>query len=200
MALLPETRESFLAILHGRLTDKRLRHVLSVTELATKIAAQEGLDIARVETAALLHDLCRTMSPAAILERAKEYGLPISALQQVKPMLLHGPVAAEEARRTLGLDDPEIYEAIYWHTTGVPGLRPIGQTLCLADFAEPTRDFPEAAIARETLARAGFDAALRYVAEQKATLAQKKPSGAAPNAAAFLAWLRAGKPPINAPL
>lgn len=198
MALPLETRENYLALLRGRLPDKRLRHVLGVTDLATAIALREGLEVARVETAALLHDLCRTVSNEGMLERAMHYGLPVSTLQRAKPMLLHGPVAAEEARRTLGLEDPEVYEAIYWHTTGVPGLRPVGQALYLADFAEPNRDYPEAAEARACWEREGFDAALRFVAAHKAEFATKKPSGADPNTAAFLAWLQAGRPQIDA--
>jgi len=198
VALPPATHEELIALLRDRLPDKRLRHVLGVTALAIEIATHEGLDVDRVARAALLHDLCRTLSKDALLERAADYGLPISALQQAKPMLLHGPVAAEEARRTLGLDDAEVYEAIFWHTTGAPGLRPIGQVVYLADFAELSRDYPEAAEARDCWAQEGFDAALRYVAEQKAANAAKKTAGADPNTVAFLEWLLAGKPQIIA--
>lgn len=197
MALPPETRESLLALLRGRLPDKRLRHVLGVRDLATAIAVCEGVDVARVEAAALLHDLCRTISSDGMLERAEFYGLKISPLQENKPMLLHGPVAAEEARRNLGITDPEVYEAVYWHTTGVPGLGPVGQVLYLADFAEPNRDYPEAAEARERWAHDGLDAALRFVAEQKAAHAQRKASGADPNTLAFAEWIRAGKPAMD---
>jgi predicted HD superfamily hydrolase involved in NAD metabolism len=181
-----------MALIRARLPEKRLRHVLGVAALAVELAARFGLDAAKLETAALLHDLCRTISNEGMLERAEHYGLPIGALQRRKPMLLHGPVAAEECLHTLGITDPEIYEAIYWHTTGKPGLCRLGQALCLADFSEPNRDYPEAAQARVLLDTEGFDAALRYVAEQKARHAESKPSGADPNTHAFAAWLREG--------
>lgn len=181
-----------MATLVAMLPEKRVRHVLGVAETAVDIARRFGLDEEKLETAALLHDLCRALSNAELLERAEEYALPISDVQRAKPMLLHGPVAAEEAQRGLGVTDPEVYEAIYWHTTGTPGLGLIGQALYIADFAEPTRDYPEAAEARALLDTEGFDATLRFVARQKCGLANKKKAGADPNTRAFLDWLEAG--------
>lgn len=191
MALPPQRREALLELLRARLPEKRLRHVLGVTGLAVDIARRFGLDEDKLEEAALLHDLCRTVSNEGMLERAAHYGLVANDTQRAKPMLLHGPVAAEEARQTLGVTDPEILEAVHWHTTGTPGLGPIGQALFVADFAEPTRDYPEAAEARSLLETQGFDAALRYVAAQKCRHAEKKSAGADPNTRAFLDWLQA---------
>lgn len=191
MALPPHRRESWLELLGARLPEKRMRHVLGVAGLAVDIARRFGLDEEKLETAALLHDLCRTISNEGMLERAAYYGLHVSDAQSAKPMLLHGPVAAAEARQTLGVTDPEVLEAIHWHTTGTPGLGRIGQALIVADFAEPTREHPEAAEARTLLDTAGLDAALRFVAEQKCRHAEKKSAVADPNTRAFLDWLRA---------
>jgi len=191
VALPPHRRETWLELLHARLPEKRMRHVLGVTGLAVDIARRFGLDEEKLETAALLHDLCRTISNEGMLERAAHYGLQVGDVQAAKPMLLHGPVAAAEARESLGVTDPEILEAIHWHTTGKPGLGRIGQALYVADFAEPTREHPEAAEARALLDTAGFDATLRFVAEQKCRHAEKKSAGADPNTRAFLEWLRA---------
>jgi predicted HD superfamily hydrolase involved in NAD metabolism len=141
-------------------------------------------------TAALLHDACRAWDNETLLARAREYALPISPAQHAKPNLLHGPVAAEEARRDLAIDDPDIYEAIYWHTTGRPGMGRLAQALYVADFSEPNRKYPEAAIARHLLQEQGLDAALRYVAEQKSGHLAKKEI-VDPATAEFLAWLRA---------
>ena len=181
-----------MATLVAMLPEKRVRHVLGVAETAVDIARRFGLDEEKLETAALLHDLCRALSNAELLERAEEYALPISDVQRAKPMLLHGPVAAEEAQRGLGVTDPEVYEAIYWHTTGTPGLGRVGQALYIADFAEPTRTYPEAAEARALLDTEGFDATLRFVARQKCANAHKKKAGADPNTRSFLDWLEAG--------
>ena len=45
------------------------------------------------------------------------------------------------ARELFHISD-EIYEAIRWHTTGKPDMSTLEKILYLADFIEPTRDFP----------------------------------------------------------
>ena len=38
--------------------------------------------------------------------------------------------------------DDEIYSAIWWHTTGRPGMTLLEKIMYLADYIEPSRDFP----------------------------------------------------------
>ena len=38
------------------------------------------------------------------------------------PVLLHGQVGSEILRRECGIDDPEVLEAVWWHTTFNRGL------------------------------------------------------------------------------
>ncbi|MFP4192078.1 MAG: hypothetical protein ACLFU6_08420, partial [Candidatus Hydrogenedentota bacterium] len=125
------------------------------------------------------------------VERAQEYKIPISEAQRANPSaLLHGPVAAEEAWRALGVEDPEVYEAIHWHTTGKPELGRVGQALYVADFCEPTRPIPQAAEARRILAAEGFERALLYVTQEKAAHVRAK-GAAEPTTEAFLEWVNA---------
>ena len=55
------------------------------------------------------------------------------------PLLLHGPVAAELLRSASGLDDPEIYEAVYWHSTAHMGMGPTAKIVFLADKLDPQK-------------------------------------------------------------
>ena len=59
----------------------------------------------------------------------------------------------------------------------------------VADFAEPTRSFEEATETRALLRKAGFDAALLFVAETKVRFNREKPV-IDPNTEAFLIWLK----------
>ena len=52
------------------------------------------------------------------------------------PVLLHGPVAAELLRRE-GLEDEEVYQGIYYHSTGCPGMSPVAKVVFLADKLDP---------------------------------------------------------------
>jgi predicted HD superfamily hydrolase involved in NAD metabolism len=183
----PRYRE-FVSLLRKRLPGKRASHCIFVAEYIGSFAAKAGVDHDRAVTAGLLHDLCRTLTNEEMIQRARAYEIPIDDIAAERPILLHGPVAAEEIRRELDVDDEEIYEAIYWHTTGRPGLGRMGQALYVADFAEPTRTYPEAARTREILRADGFDAALRFVAETKSMMASKKATRS-PDGEAFLLWL-----------
>lgn len=176
------------ALLEERLPDKTLRHALSVTSLCEQAAPAAGVDRVKAVHAGLLHDLFKKEKKDSLLALVREYGITPSPLQQDHPKLLHGPVAAEYARRELAIDDPDVYDAVYWHTTGRPGLCRVGQVLYFADFSEPFRPMAESATARELLQTEGFDAALRYAAHAKMAYVRLKQS-IDPEGEAFLAWL-----------
>ncbi len=159
--------DEYLALLRKRLPEKKVRHCLSVAEYLVSFAPTIGLAMEPSVTVGVLHDICREWDDDKMLRKAEKYGLPISAAVREKPNILHGPVAAEQCRRKLGIEDPDIYEAIYWHTTGRPGLNLLGQALYCADFAEPLRGNGEAERARALLDAGDFDAALRHVARAK---------------------------------
>jgi len=180
--------KEFLQLLRENLPEDKVSHSIFVAEYAASLAMKAGAAHDDVVTAGMLHDLCRAQSGEVLLARARGYGLDISEAQLQVPMLLHGPVAAEECREELGIEDEDIYNAIYWHTTGRPGLGRTGQLIYLADFSEPTRKFPEAAHARTLAREQGFEAALRYVARAKFEHHQTKEI-VDPMAEDFLHWV-----------
>ena len=173
IARMPRYKE-FLQIIRERLPDDRVSHSIFVAEYAASLAEKAGVPHDEVVTAGMLHDLCRAEPPDVLLTRARGYGLDISEAALEAPILLHGPVAAEECRDELGIWDEDTYHAIFWHTTGCAGLGRIGQVLFLADFSEPTRKFVEAAEARVLAREEGFEAALRYAARVKLDMQQRK--------------------------
>lgn len=186
-----ERHKEFVALLRKRLSAERARHSVFVAEYLTSFAEALGIDHDQAATAGLLHDLCRGMSDAELLREAHRYGMSISEVQRARPVLLHGPVAAEEIRNVLGVDDEAVHEAVCWHTTGRPKLGRLGCALIVADFAEPARRFPEAARARTLMREEGFDKALHYVAEQRRNFARQQPV-ADPTTEAFFLWLEKG--------
>ena len=178
----------YVQLLRKRLPDKRAQHAIFVAEYLSSFAERAGVDHDRAVTAALLHDLCRTLDNEEMLRRAREYGIPLSEVHHARPNLLHGPVAAEELRHEMGIDDPDVYEAIYWHTTGKPDFCRLGLALYVADFAEPGRDYEEARITRELLRKQGFDAALRYAAAMRWEFHKRK-DVCDPAGGQFLRWV-----------
>jgi predicted HD superfamily hydrolase involved in NAD metabolism len=126
----------------SRLSEKRYGHTLRVADTAGDLALVHGLDRDRIRLAALLHDATRERRPEEFLRLADAWGLPIGEPERQSPKLLHGPVAAELARRELGVDDGEVLEAVRAHTTGKPLMGKIALALYVADKIEPARDYP----------------------------------------------------------
>jgi len=183
----PRAKE-FLRILRQRLSDETVSHCIFTAEFMVSYATQTGITNEQAVTAGLLHDLCKEVADDDLLSMAGEYGIVPNEIQQARPMLLHGPVAAEECRRSLDVNDEAVYEAIYWHTTGRPGFGQLGLALYFADFSEPLRKRPEAAEARNRLREDGFRKALLFVADSRIEYLRKK-SHVDPITEEFHAWL-----------
>lgn len=130
------------AFARSRLSKGRYGHTVRVAETAVRLARAHGLDEERVRLAALLHDAARETPPGEFLRLAEDWGLPVGDPERESPKLLHGPVAAELARRELGVEDGEVLDAIRHHTTGSPGMSPLALALYVADKIEPDRDYP----------------------------------------------------------
>ena len=130
------------ALARSRLSEKRYEHTLRVADTAEDVALTHDLDADRARLAALLHDAAREMGPEEFLYLADKWHLQVGDPERQSPKLLHGPVAAELAKRELGVVDEEVLEAIRAHTTGRPGMGPLALVLYVADKIEPARDYP----------------------------------------------------------
>ncbi|HSL01481.1 MAG TPA: bis(5'-nucleosyl)-tetraphosphatase (symmetrical) YqeK [Rubrobacteraceae bacterium] len=134
-----ETADTFA---RERLSEGRYDHTLRVADTAERIARAHGLDPERARLAALLHDAAREMGKEDFLRLAGAWDLPVGEPEKESPKLLHGPLAAELARREIGVEDKEVLEAIRAHTTGQPEMGPLALILYVADKIEPARDYP----------------------------------------------------------
>jgi len=155
----------------SRLSDDRYGHTSRVADTAERLALIHGLDPASVRLAALLHDAAREKEPEEFLRLAGEWDLALGEPERQSPKLLHGPVAAELARRELGVEDEEVLRAVRAHTVGEPGMGPLALALYVADKIEPARDYPSVgrirALARQDLSEAAAEALRRVVAHNE---------------------------------
>ena len=75
------------------------------------------------------------------LALCRQYGIALDDLERKALKLLHARTGAAIAREVFGADD-EIYSAIRWHTTGRANMTLLEKIIYLADYIEPSRDFP----------------------------------------------------------
>lgn len=123
------------------LTEKRVAHVLGCENEAVSLANRWGEDPERAAVAGILHDITKRLSAEEQLKLCEKYGIINDAAEVANPKLLHAKTGAAFARELFGIED-DIYGAIRWHTTGKPDMTLLEKIIYLADFVEPTRDFP----------------------------------------------------------
>lgn len=146
----------------ARLSAKRRAHIARVAALLDEWARALGLperEAERWRAAGWLHDVYRETDPETLRPVVPP---PFDSLP---PKLLHGPAAAE---RLAGDADPELLDAIRYHTLGSPRFGALGRALYLADFLEPGRTFrPEWTAELRARMPREMDAVLREVVEAR---------------------------------
>lgn len=107
------------AFVKEKVKPQRFEHTLGVVNMARELAHKYGADPEKAEIAALFHDAYR------------EEG-----------NLEHGPKAAEQLEILFEIKDPEILDAIRYHTTGRAGMGLLEKIIYLADSLEKSREYP----------------------------------------------------------
>ncbi|MFW5693728.1 MAG: bis(5'-nucleosyl)-tetraphosphatase (symmetrical) YqeK [Alkalispirochaeta sp.] len=133
--------DAILAILPQRVSPARLTHIYGVVETAVYLAQRFGVEHERVRLAAVAHDMDRDLTPGQGFALAADWGVALSATARVHPSLIHGPLSAERLRRSYGVTDQDVIQAVRHHTLGDPSFGPVGLILYVADFWEPGRAY-----------------------------------------------------------
>ena len=126
--------------LEDDLDSKRYEHTLGVAYTAACLAMRYGYNMEKAYIAGLLHDCAKCMSNKDKIEYCEKHNISINSTEQANPSLLHAKVGAEMSRRKYDIDDSEIYQAIQYHTTGLPNMTLLDKILYIADYMEPHRD------------------------------------------------------------
>lgn len=131
------------------LKHKRIPHVLGTEQEAIRLAERYGADVQKARVAALLHDSTKKLEMDEQLALCRKYNIQLDELEQHALKLLHAKTGAALARDVFGVDE-EIYQAIWWHTTGHAHMTLLEKIIYLADYIEPSRDFPGVDALRKT--------------------------------------------------
>ncbi len=119
----------------------RRAHVLGTAETAAALAERWGADPIAARRAGILHDITKALSGKEQLHLCAEYGMILTELQEENPKLLHAKTGAMVARDVFG-ESEEVFNAIWWHTTGRAEMTLLEKILYIADYMEPNRRFP----------------------------------------------------------
>lgn len=122
------------------LSADRYEHTIGVMYTAESLAMRYGADMTKAAVAGLLHDCAKCIPNAQKLKICKKHHIEISEMEEKNPSLLHAKLGAYMAEKAYGVTDPEILDAIRWHTTGKPDMSLLDMIIYMADYIEPNRD------------------------------------------------------------
>ena len=92
-------------------------------------------------------------------------GVPLDPVKREQRSLIHADLGAKLAQTEFGITDPEIIDAIRFHTLGRPDMTALEKILYIADFVEPNRkSFPGLDTLRE-LAELDLDLAMLHAVD-----------------------------------
>ncbi|GGG11065.1 bis(5'-nucleosyl)-tetraphosphatase (symmetrical) YqeK [Paenibacillus abyssi] len=166
-------RDAIITSVQEQMPERRWIHTLGVMKTAVELADRFGADPAKADLAAILHDVAKYWPVDRMLRVIREEGLFLEVLEHDKE-LWHAHAGAYAAQRDYGVTDPEVLDAIRYHTSGRAAMTLLERIVWLADLIEPGRDFPGVDRIRELAGQslekaliAGFDTTIVFLLEKR---------------------------------
>ena len=131
------------------LSEYRRVHSLNVSAEAVRFAEKYGGDVEKARLAGLLHDVTKETDFDRQLQIIENGGIILTELEKRSPKLWHAISGACFVRDVIGVDDPDIFNAIRYHTTARAGMSQLEKIIFLADFTSAECDYPDIDVIRE---------------------------------------------------
>jgi nicotinate-nucleotide adenylyltransferase len=160
-----ELTDPYIKSIKSRLSSERFRHSINVSVEARRLAKKYGADPKKAEIAGILHDVCKEITRDEHLKIFGRFGVILTDIEQKTFKLWHSISGSLYIKHMLNVTDPDIYNAVRYHTSGRAGMSILEKVVFIADFISKDRTYAEAAKIREaatiSLERA-MKAGLRY--------------------------------------
>lgn len=118
---------------------RRYEHTLGVCYTAAALAMRYGEPLEKTQIAGLLHDCAKCLTDEKRLSICEKNGIAVSDIERRNPFLLHAKVGAYLAEKKYGVTDPDILNAVAYHTTGRENMSLLEKIIFVADYIEPGR-------------------------------------------------------------
>ncbi len=125
--------------------ERRYRHTLGVEEEAYALGQLFMPEKSeKLALTALLHDITKKLNINEHIALCEKYGIEIDT-NNIVPKLLHAKTGCEYAKEMFGAEivDNEVYNGIFYHTTGRKDMTLFEAIIYLADYIEKTRTFAD---------------------------------------------------------
>lgn len=187
--LYKKSNESLKKQLKKSLSTERFSHSLGVSMTAVKLAKFYNVNEQSAYTAGLLHDCAKNFSIDEMMSKCEDYDVELDEFEKENTFLIHAKLGEKVAAIEYGINDPEILEAIKWHTLGCVGMSDLSKIIFVADMIEPGRNFKGIEELRNK-AYDGLDNAVAACINSTIYFNNLRDRKIHPNAYAVLEWLK----------
>lgn len=137
------TDEEIKRILQGRLSEKRFRHSLAVADMARELAGLHGGDEDKAYLAGLVHDCMRELPREDALAYFHDHNISLTSLEENSPNLWHAILGYHAIPTLFGIVDPDIRNAVRYHTTARAGMSLLERIVYVADCTSADRRYDD---------------------------------------------------------
>lgn len=152
--------EKIIEYIKANLKEGRFDHSLRVRDTAIRLAEIYKEDIEKAKIASLIHDCAKHVKDKDMINICERHGYNIDEVSKKMPNILHGHAGSYIAHDMMEVDDRDILNAIAYHTTGRKDMSTLEKIIYLADYIEPSRDFPVVEEIRKVAYEEDLDKAL----------------------------------------
>ena len=117
----------------------RYDHTLGVAYTSASLAMVHGANVDKALIAGFLHDCAKCLSHEEQLNICEKNNIEITDVERRNHSLLHAKAGMYIASTKYEVRDPEILNAIRYHTTGKEDMSLLEKIVYIADFIEPNR-------------------------------------------------------------
>ena len=125
--------------LEKELKPDRYDHTLGVAYTSASLAMVHGANVDKALIAGFLHDCAKCLSHEEQLNICERNNIEITDVERRNHSLLHAKAGMYIASTKYEVRDPEILNAIRYHTTGKEDMSLLEKIVYIADFIEPNR-------------------------------------------------------------
>ncbi|SFU35230.1 bis(5'-nucleosyl)-tetraphosphatase (symmetrical) YqeK [Butyrivibrio sp. M55] len=125
--------------LEKELKPDRYDHTLGVAYTSASLAMVHGANVEKALIAGFLHDCAKCLSHEEQLSICEKNNIEVTDVERRNHSLLHAKAGIYIASTKYEVRDPEILNAIRYHTTGRENMSLLEKIVYIADFIEPNR-------------------------------------------------------------
>lgn len=125
--------------LEKELKPDRYDHTLGVAYTSASLAMVHGANVEKALIAGFLHDCAKCLSHEEQLNICEKNNIEVTDVERRNHSLLHAKAGIYIASTKYEVRDPEILNAIRYHTTGRENMSLLEKIVYIADFIEPNR-------------------------------------------------------------